>query len=106
MRDKNKAMIILITAVLLVGIAIVFVISGRDNKSQLTVDQSGTVEEVVVSDTEVPATEVQQAPDPTQTEVVEEQVLPTIRAGLGSTDPATVNLASGEIQLVEVFAFW
>lgn len=33
-------------------------------------------------------------------------VTPTARVGLQATDPETVNLASGEIQLVEFFAFW
>ena len=32
--------------------------------------------------------------------------LPTQRAELESTNPSSVNLASGTIQLVEVFAFW
>lgn len=31
---------------------------------------------------------------------------PTPRVGLVATDPSTVNLASGDIQLVEFFAFW
>lgn len=31
---------------------------------------------------------------------------PTPRAGLEATDPETVVLASGDIQLVEFFAFW
>jgi flagellar basal body-associated protein FliL len=32
--------------------------------------------------------------------------VPTARAGLESTNPATVKLASGDIQLIELFAFW
>jgi hypothetical protein len=31
---------------------------------------------------------------------------PTIRTELAATDPATVNLASGQPTLVEFFAFW
>lgn len=36
----------------------------------------------------------------------EMEVVPTARVGLQGTDPGTVNLASGDIQLVEFFAFW
>jgi len=32
--------------------------------------------------------------------------LPTARTGLEATDPGTVNLKSGSLQLVEAFAFW
>lgn len=40
---------------------------------------------------------------PTETH---QNVEPTARVGLQSTDPGIVNLASGDIQLVEFFAFW
>jgi hypothetical protein len=33
-------------------------------------------------------------------------VQPTPRAGLKATDPGSVNLASGSVQLIEAFAFW
>ena len=33
-------------------------------------------------------------------------ILPTPRVDLESTDPSSVNLASGGLQLVELFAFW
>ena len=42
-------------------------------------------------------------PEPQPTTVV---VPPTPRAAMEATDPATVSLASGGIQLVEFFAFW
>lgn len=31
---------------------------------------------------------------------------PPVKVGLEATDPSTVNLASGELQFVEFFAFW
>lgn len=31
---------------------------------------------------------------------------PPIKTGLEATDPSTVNLASGELQFIEFFAFW
>ena len=35
-----------------------------------------------------------------------EATAPVVRTELEATDPSTVSLASGEIQLVEFFAFW
>ncbi len=48
----------------------------------------------------------------TEAEPIEEasppplEAKPTARVGLQGTDPGTVTLASGDIQLVEFFAFW
>ena len=59
------------------------------------------------TDTSVPemtATPQEAAPAPTQ--AVEVQVVPTSRGPkLEATDPATVSLASGQLQLVEFFRF-
>ena len=35
-----------------------------------------------------------------------EPVVPTLRTDLEATDPSSVNLLSGGVQLVEAFAFW
>jgi hypothetical protein len=32
--------------------------------------------------------------------------MPTPRTNMEATDPGTVKLASGQVQLVEFFAFW
>ena len=106
MRDKNKIVSVLLIALLLIGIAVVFVVTGRNERTEQITDQSAQVEEIVNADTEVPITEVQEAAESTEEAVIEEQAPPAPRAGLESTDPATVNLASGQLQLVEVFAFW
>jgi len=106
MRDKNKIMSVLLIALLLIGIAVVFVVTGRNERTEQITDQSAQVEEIVNADTEVPINEVQEAAESTEEAVIEEQAPPAPRAGLESTDPATVNLASGQLQLVEVFAFW
>jgi flagellar basal body-associated protein FliL len=106
MRDKNKIISVLLIALLLIGIAVVFVVTGRSERTEQITDQSAQVEEIVNADTEVPIIEVQEAAEITQETVVEAQTPPTPRVGLESTDPATVNLASGQLQLVEVFAFW
>ena len=64
--------------------------------------------EVPAASMETPESEVAQAEEAEPTAVPESpaSAVPTARAGLESTDPATVNLASGQLQLVEVFAFW
>lgn len=105
MKENNKILIVLFTIILLVGIAAIFIVGGNKD-SKLAIAQTEVVKEVTAADTEMPAADDQPEVDPTQAEVVEEQILPTPRTGLSSTDPATVNLASGEIQLVEAFAFW
>ena len=106
MRGNNKILIVIIVAVLLVGIAGAFVVFPRSKGSEQVGTKLAVVEEAVVTDSEILAIEVQEAADPTQSEIVDEQIIPTPRSGLESTNPATVNLTSGEIQLVEVFAFW
>ena len=106
MKENNKLLIIIVAFVLVAGIAVVFLLTTGNKESERVVDQPALVEEATAVDTEIPATEAQQSVDPTQSEVAEDQILPTPRAGLESTDPATVSLATGEIQFVEVFAFW
>ena len=64
--------------------------------------------------TEAPAVteEKESAGEVTEAEPIEETYPPpgeanrTARVGLQGTDPGTVTLASGDIQLVEFFAFW
>jgi len=54
----------------------------------------------------------EQAAGPTLTYIPDDaqganqETKPTARAGLQATDPETVSLGSGDIQLVEFFAFW
>ena len=106
MRKNNKLITLLVVAVLLAGTIFVYILNSKPDESELIVEQSTQVNEIVLADTEVPVDEIQESAEPTPEAVVEEQVPPTPRAGLESTDPATVNLASGELQLVEAFAFW
>jgi hypothetical protein len=65
---------------------------------------SSTKEEVQTTELDgiaAQATESQEIDSP-QTE----NVRPTPRPALDATDPSTVTLGSGEIQLVEFFAYW
>lgn len=104
MRQKFKLVTGLIVLVLILGVAIFFVVSGN-RSPELVVRQTETIGDDV-SVTEVPAAEIQKSAEPTRDDIVEELTVPTPRAGLESTNPASVNLASGDIQLVEAFAFW
>lgn len=56
----------------------------------------------------LPALENQANAKPTETlaQVTPPAARKTIKAGLEASDPGTAQLASGEIQLVEFFAFW
>jgi len=106
MKEKNKIIGVFIVALLIIGIAVVFVVTGRNETTEQVTDQSAQVEEIALTDTEIPATEIKEVAEPTEKAVVEELAPPAPKVGLESTDPATVNLASGQLQLVEVFAFW
>lgn len=61
-----------------------------------------TVEQVLPTNTAEMAEEPTEEPQEGTPTVV---IPPTPRTELEGTDPSTVNLASGEIQLVEVFSF-
>ncbi len=106
MIKNSKTMIVALVATLLVGITVVVVGLGRNNALKEFATDPTVADEVSTEITVIPATEADQATEATQAEITEAPVIPTARAGLESTDPATVNLNSGEIQLVEAFAFW
>jgi hypothetical protein len=106
-KQKRIGMLAGISAIALVGIAIVL-LSGRN--AYVLGDPSQTA-----ANTEITAVEKTKPTQPgreTNTPKVADQPLvstlpgPTPRGGLESTNPEIVNLASGEIQLVEFFAFW
>jgi len=74
------------------------------SKKEATDTQVVTATETSEAALEVTATTEDDLSEPTEEKTVEEK--PTARVGLQGTDPETVSLASGEIQLVEFFAFW
>ena len=73
--------------------------------TEVFLSQDDTTEKAPSSEAEDILLEVTSVPenitDPT---IVVEVIKP--KTGLEATDPATVDLASGDIQLVEFFAFW
>jgi len=108
MRDNRKLMILIFTLVILVGISGVVILNQRGSGSNyLSTDI--TKEELDPIGTMVITPEEQNSDYNEETELVvveETEDPPATKTGLASTDPATVNLASGSIQLVELFAFW
>jgi hypothetical protein len=111
MRDKKNTLIVVVASIFLIGLVVVSLMSGREKNAKDLVAQTVVVEGSVVTDSEMPTsepltTEVQDSPDPSLAVELEEIAVPTPRAGLESTNPASVNLESGGIQLVEAFAFW
>jgi hypothetical protein len=75
-----------------------------------TVSPSDVATEEQVTTGETVPGENTKALSPAQTEAIEipapEIAAAPVRQGLEATDPASVKLASGEVQLVEFFAFW
>jgi len=78
--------------------------SVKTEQPTTAVEAISSPESAVTTDTQMNAVE-ENEPEPI--EATEESTeKPTPRSGLVATDPSTVTLASGEIQLVEFFAFW
>ena len=109
---NNRKILILIVGVLLIFVtAAIFVVgnrgsAGNEETSELVTEIS-TVESLDTGSSdasEVSASE--ETPETAESTQEVAAVIPTPRTGLESTDPASVNLTSGSIQVVEVFAFW
>ena len=110
MKDNQKLIVVLRAVVLIIGVISVFVFNGNRGEKAGDADvvvTEGNTSEVIETEEpktgSVPTLEVVQE---TAEDVTEESLVPTPRAGLESTDPSVVSLASGEIQLVEFFAYW
>ena len=63
-------------------------------------------EEIAEFPAESTTTPVEPTATTEPTEAPTETPAPTPRPGLEATDPATVQLGAGQVQLVEFFAFW
>ena len=89
MRDKRKISILFGLAIFIIALPIIFVVSRKvPVLKELTGGKAAETADSV--------------------EVVQDTgaAVPAVRTGLESTNPATVKLASGDIQLIELFAFW
>jgi hypothetical protein len=111
MRNNRKTKILIGAAALLIFSSIFLVVNKRYPAVKELLPDSATrvspIDEFVSENTE----SVEIPPDLRTNETIHDvqdvvEVSPTARADLESTNPETVKLASGEIQLVELFAFW
>ncbi len=105
MKDKRIVIVGVVIAVLIAGVSIVVlgernIAGGSDILSVPEVITEGEVTSDVIQETAVDVAR------PATVTVQSEQVVPTPRTGLEATDPGSVNLLSGNVQLVEAFAFW
>jgi hypothetical protein len=109
MKDKRKILIVGLVMIFVIAAIYVVVIrrlSGEVVTSEL-VTEVGSVESSDTGNSDTGDVTVSEAtPEPAEATQEVVAVVPTVRAGLESTDPASLNLISGNIQLVEIFAFW
>lgn len=109
MKANQRLVVVVMVVIVVVGGISVFIFNGGNGKEEVLTAKTIEISSNEVIETEEPEAGLIPTKEDTQepTEViVEEGLLPTPRSGLESTDPSVVNLASGEIQLVEFFAFW
>ncbi len=111
MKDNRKILILIVGVLLIFVIAAIFVVGNRGSagkeETSGPVTEVSTVESLDTGSSD--ASEVstsEETPESAESTQEVAAVIPTPRTELESTDPASVNLTSGSIQLVEVFAFW
>jgi len=111
MKDNRKINILIGAAALFIVSSVFFVVNRRDPAVKELSTASMT--EVISNDEIVPENIVSfeippdlRTVEPTHDVQDVVEATPTARADLESTNPKTVKLASGDIQLVELFAFW
>lgn len=110
MKD-NRIMIAVVLAVLVIFGITAFVVLGGNKADPDDFTNTNVMEEVTkdtVKTEEPKDVENESIDQPAETSVpvVDQVALPTVRTGLESTNPGSVTLASGELQLIEFFAFW
>jgi FtsZ-interacting cell division protein ZipA len=111
MKDNRKIFILIVGGLMIFVIAAIFVVGNRRQASEVMipepVTEASSIESSDTGDSGASDGSASEAtPEPAEATQEIAAAVPTFRAGLESTDPASVNLISGNIQLVEVFAFW
>jgi len=92
---------------LTLGLLAVFMLSACTPTASAPASDSGVEPTAAPLQEEAPAPAATEAPVESEPVAVEPMGVPTSRGSqLVATDPNTVNLASGEPQLIEFFAFW
>jgi hypothetical protein len=114
MKNRKNFTVGIVLLIVAVGSGIVFLGSGRDTVPETALSSQKTevgVETKSISQDVENTAEENQGVVSTDTEGEEislptQNIVPTQRVGLQETDPGSVNLSSGDIQLIEFFAFW
>ena len=111
MKDNRKVVIFFIAALFIVGVLVVMVVGRKEPAVQeaavIPTAEVRAGENSQTEDTAIPvAASEETEPEPTVVESAPETAAPALKTGLESTNPAVVNLANGDIQLIEMFAFW
>lgn len=111
MKENRKVIIFFIVALFMVGLLLVMVVGGKDPAVQEAVvmppTEASVGDNVQTEDmTEPVAASEETETEPTDKELAPDAESPALKTGLESTNPAGVNLANGDIQLIEMFAFW
>lgn len=105
---NNKILIGVVVGVILIGVVGYLLWPKGDVPATDLMDDSDVSQATSVAN--VPTDTVSVVEEPTEEAITEETptevVVPTPRSEMVGTDPGSVNLASGDVQLVEIFAFW
>lgn len=111
MKDNRKINILIGAEALFVVSSVFFVVNRRDpavkELSTVSMTEVISIDEIVTENID----SFEFPPDLRTVEPIHDvqdvvDASPAARANLESTNPETVKLASGDIQLVELFAFW
>jgi hypothetical protein len=106
MKNYQFLIFILIGVVLIGGASMLLRPGGGEEIIENEIDE--IIETETLAESPTAAGQVIESPtmESTLENTAEAAIPPTPRLGLESTDPASVELASGKLQLVEIFAFW
>jgi len=105
-RNRITIWIVLGTVILAVGLYLA--LSGGDlvQEPEAAILAENDEASIAESPAETATRDEEPTPETDVESTAESIIPPTPRTGMVSTDPSTVNLASGDIQLIEIFAFW
>ena len=111
MRENRKISILIGVAVFIIVLSVVFVANRRDpvvkELATESTRETNSVETFVPENIKTIEVSHKEGTTDTTEEILDAAVaIPTARTGLESTNPETVKLASGDIQFIELFAFW
>ena len=106
---KNKKIILIIVAgIVLIAGAVYIGLPDQKDAPEVIEDTAEATEMVDLQEMPTSTSSVVESVTEEEPSAIaqDQKPNPTPRAEMVGTDPGRVNLASGDIQLVEIFAFW